>query len=59
MKKKIIFWAVIAIVLIGLGLYLKFAGFGNTLMALIIGAVGAVAGWLAKMFYDKYVKPVK
>ena len=59
MTKKIIFWAVVAVIFIGIGLYLKFSGFGDTIMALIIGAVCAVAGWLAKMLYDKYVKPVK
>lgn len=56
--KKIVFWAVIAIVLIGGGLYLKFAGFGAALMSLVFFAVGGVCGWLGKMFYNKFIAPV-
>lgn len=57
--KKWIFWAIIIIIIIGIGLYLKFAGFGNTLMAIFIGAVGVCLGWILKWFYDKYIKVSK
>lgn len=54
--KKIIFWVVVAILVVGLGLYLKYAPFGATIITVIVGAVGIIAGWLAKYLYDKYVK---
>lgn len=54
--KKIIFWVVVAILVVGLGLYLKYASFGATIITVIVGAVGIIAGWLAKYLYDKYVK---
>lgn len=56
--KKIVFWAIIAVILIGGGLYLKFAGFGSALMALLFFAVGGVCGWLSKVFYNKFIAPV-
>jgi hypothetical protein len=61
--KKIIFWVVIALLVIGIGLYLKFANFGDALMSILIGlmsiligACGIVVGWLAHIFYAKYIK---
>lgn len=54
--KKIIFWVVVAILVIGLGLYLKYASFGATVITIIVGACGVAAGWLAKFLYDRYVK---
>lgn len=54
--KKIIFWVVVAILVVGLGLYFKYASFGATLITIIVGAVGIIVGWLAKYLYDKYVK---
>lgn len=50
--KKIIFWVVVAILVVGLGLYLKYASFGATLITIIVGAVGIIVGWLAKYLYD-------
>lgn len=44
MAKKQIFWLIVIIIAIGIGLYLKFAGFGDTLMSLLIGAIGVVIG---------------
>lgn len=55
-KKQIFFWLIVAIIAIGIGLYLKFAGFGDTLMSLLIGAIGIIIGWIAKCFYNKYIK---
>lgn len=56
--KKYVFWAVVLVVFIGAGLYLKYAGFGAALMALLFFAGGCLLGWLGKMFYDKFIKPV-
>ena len=54
--KKIIFWVIIALLAIGIGLYLKFANFGDTLMSVLIGSCSIVTGWLAHIFYAKYIK---
>ena len=54
--KKIIFWVVVVILVIGLGLYLKYASFGVTVVTILVGLGGIVAGWLGKILYDKYVK---
>ncbi len=55
--KKITFWTVVAVVLIiGLAIYLKYAPFGVTVVTVIVGLGGIVAGWLAKVLYDRYVK---
>lgn len=56
MKKKIIFWAVIVVLLIGLGLWLKYTSFGVTVVTILVGLGGIAAGWLAKMLYDRYIK---
>ena len=50
MTKKQIFWLIVTIIAIGIGLYLKFAGFGDTLMSLLIGTIGIIIGWIAKCF---------
>lgn len=39
MTKKQIFWLIVTIIAIGIGLYLKLAGFGDTLMSLLIGTI--------------------
>ena len=56
MKKKIIFWAVIVILLIGLGLWLKYTSFGVTVVTILVGLGGIAVGWCGKILYDKYVK---
>lgn len=56
MKRKIIFWAVVVLLLIGLGLWLKYTSFGVTVVTILVGLGGIVAGWLAKMLYDRYIK---
>lgn len=56
MTKKQIFWLIVTIIAIGIGLYLKLAGFGDTLMSLLIGAIGIIIGWIAKRLYNKYIK---
>lgn len=45
--KKIIFWAVIAALVIGILLWLKLASFGSSLMGVLLFAAGlAVGGFL-------------
>lgn len=54
--RKIVFWVVVAVLVIGLGFWLKYASFGATVVTVIVGLGGIVAGWLAKVLYDRYVK---
>lgn len=56
MTKKQIFWLIVTIIAIGIGLYLKLGGFGDTLMSLLIGTIGIIIGWIAKCLYNKYIK---
>ena len=44
------------VLIIGLAIYLKYAPFGVTVVTVIVGLGGIVAGWLAKVLYDRYVK---
>lgn len=54
--RKIIFWVVVAVLVIGLGIYLKNASFGATEITIIVGAAGLVLGWIARMLYCRYIK---
>lgn len=56
MKKKIIFWAVVVVLLIGLGIFLKYASLGVTVVTILVGIGGLVLGWIAHILYGKYVK---
>ena len=56
MKKKIIFWVVVAIVIMALGIYLKYAAFGTTVVTVLVGLGGIVLGWIGRILYGKYVK---
>ena len=51
--KKIIFWAVIAALVIGILLWLKFASFGSSLMGVILFAAGLVVGGILGYFVGK------
>lgn len=53
--KKLIFWIVIIALFVGIGIYLKYASTGATIMALLIGFAGIVIGWVARILYVKYV----
>ena len=55
MKKKIIFWSVVVVLLIGLGLWLKYTSFGVAIVTILVGLCGVAVGWLGKVLYDKYV----
>ena len=54
--KKIIFWAVIAALVLGMFLYLLLAKPGTVLMSIIYGIGGIVLGWIAHILYGQYVK---
>lgn len=56
MKKRIIFWAVVIVLLIGLGLWLKYTSFGVTVVTILVGLGGIVLGWIGKILYGKYIK---
>lgn len=56
MKKKIIFWVIVAVLVIGLGIYLKYASFGVTVVTILVGLGGIILGWIGKILYDRYVK---
>lgn len=56
MKKKIIFWVVVLVLLIGLGLWLKYTSFGVTVVTILVCLGGIVLGWIARMLYCKYIK---
>lgn len=56
--KKIIFWAVIAALVLGMFLYLLFANPGNVLMSIIYGCGGIVVGWVAHVLYARYVNKI-
>lgn len=59
MKKRILFWVAVAAIVIVALVFVKCASFWVSVNALVSFAAGAVIGWWAKMFYDKYIKPVK
>ena len=54
--KKIIFWAVIAALVLGMFFDLLFAKPGNVLMSIGYGIGGIVLGGIAGILYIKYVK---
>lgn len=55
-KRQIIFWIVIAILVIGFGFYLKYSKLGATIVTVLTGLAGVALGWALKMLYDKYIK---
>lgn len=56
MKKRIIFWVVVLVLLVGLGLWLKYTSFGVTVVTILVGLGGIILGWIARMLYCKYIK---
>ena len=55
MKKRILFWVAVAAIVIVALVFVKCAPFWVSVNALVSFAAGAVIGWWAKMFYDKYI----
>lgn len=53
--KKITFWVIVAVLVIGLGIYLKYASFGVTVVTIVTGSACLVAGWIAHVLYGKYI----
>lgn len=57
MKKKTIIWiAVIVAVVIGVLVYMHYTPVWVSISNVIFGAVGITIGWIAHVFYNKYVK---
>lgn len=57
MKKKV-FWTVIVVlvvVLLGTG-YFKLLPYWASALSVVTHAAGIVVGWLAKVYYDRYIK---
>lgn len=55
-KKKIIFWSIVAVLIIAVIVFMKFAPLWVSLTTVISFGAGAVVGWVAKILYDKYIK---
>lgn len=53
-KKKIIFWAIIVLIVVGIVLYVHFVSPLATLVNVTVFGVGAVIGWIARVIYTKY-----
>lgn len=51
--KKIIFWAVVALVICGILIYLKFAPFWDAVMALVTFLIGIAVGNVCHRLYSK------
>lgn len=57
MKKKIIIWIIVLVVLsIATILYFHYAPVWASISVLISSAIGVVVGWIAHILYNKYVK---
>lgn len=54
--KKMIFWAIVILLLIALGVFLKYASLGITIITIIVGLGSLVAGWVLRILYCKYIK---
>jgi hypothetical protein len=55
-KKKLIIAAIVAVVIIGVILYLHFAPVWTSVVNVVVVAVGIVVGWIAHVLYNKYIK---
>ena len=53
--KKIIFWVIVVVLLIGLGLWLKYTSFSVTVVTILVGLGGIVLGWAGKYAYDRFI----
>ena len=53
-RKKIIFWAIIVLIVVGIVLYVHFVNPLATLVNVVVFGVGAVIGWIARVIYAKY-----
>lgn len=55
-KKKIIFWSIIAALIVVIIVFMKFAPLWVSFTTVVSFGAGAVIGWFAKILYDKYIK---
>ena len=54
MKKKIIFWVVVVVLLVGIVLYVHYVRPISVLVNVLVLGVGAVLGWVSHILYGKY-----
>lgn len=56
MKRKIIFIAIIVVIVIAILLFVHYAPVWVSITDLVALAVGVVLGWIANVAYNKFVK---
>ena len=56
MKKKLIIAAIVIAIIVGVMLYMHYTPFWVNLTTVVSFGVGVVAGWVARVVYDKYFK---
>ena len=56
MKKKLIIAAIVIAIIVGVMLYMHYTPFWVNLTTVVSFGVGVVAGWVARLVYDKYFK---
>lgn len=56
MKKKLIFAAFIALLIVGLCLAAHYMPVWASITTVVAFVVGGFVGWFVKYFYDKYIK---
>lgn len=54
-KKKIIFWVVIALIVIGVLLFVNLSSFEVYITAVLSFIGGTVIGWFVRTWYVKYI----
>ena len=56
MKKKLIIAGIVIAIIVGVMLYMHYTPFWVNLTIVVSFGVGVVAGWVARVVYDKYFK---
>ncbi len=56
MKKKLIIAGIVIAIIVGVMLYMHYTPFWVNLTTVVSFGVGVVAGWVARLVYDKYFK---
>ena len=56
MKKKLIFSAIVVVIIIAILLFAHYAPVWVSLTNIITFIVGAAIGWIARIIYEKYFK---
>lgn len=53
-KKKIIFWSVVVVIILAILAIISYVPYYVNILSLVAFLAGGVAGWIAKIVYDKY-----